>query len=141
MGIDIWEVIEAASTNPFGFHPFIPARALEATAYRAIGFIFPGKRGNGNFRTRCIELAGEIRINMPYHVVNSVASALNRHKKSLDGARVLVLGTAYKKDIDDLREAPSLTILELLQKEGARRSFSTIRTFRLSAKDGSTTCK
>jgi UDP-N-acetyl-D-glucosamine dehydrogenase len=76
-----------------------------------------------DFRTRFIELAGEINTNMPYHVLASVTTALNGHKKSVNGARVLILGVAYKRDIDDLRESPALTIIELLQKEGAQVSY------------------
>jgi UDP-N-acetyl-D-glucosamine dehydrogenase len=76
-----------------------------------------------DFRTRFIELAGEINVNMPYHVLASIGGALNQHKKSVNGSRVLILGVAYKKDIDDLRESPALTIIELLQKEGAQVSY------------------
>jgi UDP-N-acetyl-D-glucosamine dehydrogenase len=86
-------------------------------------FYLSWKAKEWDFRTRFIELAGEINIGMPYHVIASVVGALNRQKKSLNGARVLVLGVAYKRDIDDLRESPSLTIIELLQKEGANVSY------------------
>ena len=124
MGIDIWEVIEAASTKPFGFHPFYPGPVSEGTAFLSIRFICRGRRKNVDFRTRFIELAGEINTNMPYHVLASVSGALNSHKKAVNGASVLVLGVAYKKDIDDLRESPALTIIELLQKDGARSQLS-----------------
>ena len=123
MGIDIWEVIEAASTKPFGFHPFYPGPGLGGHCIPVDPFYLSWKAKEWDFRTRFIELAGEINTNMPYHVLASVASALNRHKKSLNGSRVLVLGVAYKKDIDDLRESPSLTIIELLQKDGAQVSY------------------
>jgi UDP-N-acetyl-D-glucosamine dehydrogenase len=123
MGIDIWEVIEAASTKPFGFHPFYPGPGLGGHCIPVDPFYLSWKAKEWDFRTRFIELAGEININMPYHVLASVGGALNRQKKSLNGARVLVLGVAYKKDIDDLRESPSLTIIELLQKEGAQVSY------------------
>jgi UDP-N-acetyl-D-glucosamine dehydrogenase len=123
MGIDIWEVIEAASTKPFGFHPFYPGPGLGGHCIPVDPFYLSWKAKEWDFRTRFIELAGEININMPYHVLASVSGALNRHKKSLNGARVLVLGVAYKKDIDDLRESPSLTIIELLQKDGAQVSY------------------
>jgi UDP-N-acetyl-D-glucosamine dehydrogenase len=123
MGIDIWEVIEAASTKPFGFHPFYPGPGLGGHCIPVDPFYLSWKAREWDFRTRFIELAGEININMPYHVLASVSSALNRRKKSLNGARVLVLGVAYKKDIDDLRESPALTIIELLQKDGAQVSF------------------
>ena len=123
MGIDIWEVIEAASTKPFGFHPFYPGPGLGGHCIPVDPFYLSWKAKEWDFRTRFIELAGEININMPYHVLASVAGALNTQKKSLNGSRVLVLGVAYKKDIDDLRESPSLTIIELLQKDGAQVSY------------------
>ena len=123
MGIDIWEVIEAASTKPFGFHPFYPGPGLGGHCIPVDPFYLSWKAKEWDFRTRFIELAGEINTNMPYHVLASVTGALNSHKKSVNGARVLVLGFAYKKDIDDLRESPSLTIIELLQKQGAQVSY------------------
>jgi UDP-N-acetyl-D-glucosamine dehydrogenase len=123
MGIDIWEVIEAASTKPFGFHPFYPGPGLGGHCIPVDPFYLSWKAKEWDFRTRFIELAGEINIGMPYHVLASVSLALNRHKKSLNGARILVLGVAYKKDIDDLRESPALTIIELLQKDGALVSY------------------
>ena len=123
MGIDIWEVIGAASTKPFGFHPFYPGPGLGGHCIPVDPFYLSWKAKEVDFRTRFIELAGEINTNMPYHVLASVSGALNRHKKALNGARVLVLGVAYKKDIDDLRESPSLTIIELLQKDGAQVSY------------------
>jgi len=123
MGIDIWEVIEAASTKPFGFHPFYPGPGLGGHCIPVDPFYLSWKAKEWDFRTRFIELAGEININMPYHVLASVTGALNTQKKSLNGSRVLVLGVAYKKDIDDLRESPALTIIELLQKDGAQVSF------------------
>ncbi len=123
MGIDIWEVIEAASTKPFGFHPFYPGPGLGGHCIPVDPFYLSWKAKEWDFRTRFIELAGEININMPYHVLASVGAALNRQKKSINGARILILGVAYKKDIDDLRESPSLTIIELLQKEGAQVSY------------------
>ena len=124
MGIDIWEVIEAASTKPFGFHPFYPGPGLGGHCIPVDPFYLSWKAKEWDFRTRFIELAGEINTNMPYHVLASVAGALNSQKKSLNGSRVLVLGVAYKKDIDDLRESPALTIIELLQKEGAQVSYN-----------------
>ncbi|HTS35703.1 MAG TPA: nucleotide sugar dehydrogenase [Candidatus Solibacter sp.] len=123
MGLDIWEVIDAASTKPFGFHPFYPGPGLGGHCIPVDPFYLSWKAKEWDFRTRFIELAGEINTNMPYHVLASVSGALNRHKKSVNGARVLVLGVAYKKDIDDLRESPSLTIIELLQKDGAQVSY------------------
>lgn len=119
MGIDIWEVIQAASTKPFGFHPFYPGPGLGGHCIPVDPYYLSWKAKEWDFQTRFIELAGEINTSMPYHVVSSVASALNKHKKALNGSRVLVLGVAYKRDIDDLRESPALTIIEELQKQGA----------------------
>src|SRR5277367_581374 len=123
MGLDIWEVIEAASTKPFGFQAFYPGPGLGGHCIPIDPFYLSWKAKEWDFRTRFIELAGEINTNMPYHVLASVGSALNQHKKSVNGAKVLVLGVAYKKDIDDLRESPALTIIELLQHEGAQVSY------------------
>jgi UDP-N-acetyl-D-glucosamine dehydrogenase len=124
MGLDIWEVIEAAATKPFGFQPFYPGPGLGGHCIPVDPFYLSWKAKEWDFRTRFIELAGEINTNMPYHVLESVGKALNQQKKALNGAKVLVLGLAYKKDIDDLRESPSLTIIELLQKDGAQVSYN-----------------
>jgi len=123
MGLDIWEVIDAASTKPFGFQPFYPGPGLGGHCIPVDPFYLSWKAKEWDFRTRFIELAGEINIGMPYHVIASVVGALNQDKKSLNGSKVLVLGVAYKRDIDDLRESPSLTIIELLQKQGAEVSY------------------
>lgn len=124
MGLDIWEVIEAASTKPFGFQPFYPGPGLGGHCIPVDPFYLSWKAKEVDFRTRFIELAGEINTNMPYHVLDSVTKALNQHKKAVNGSKVLVLGLAYKKDIDDLRESPSLTIIELLQQAGANVSYN-----------------
>jgi UDP-N-acetyl-D-glucosamine dehydrogenase len=124
MGLDIWEVIEAASTKPFGFHPFYPGPGLGGHCIPVDPFYLSWKAKEWDFRTRFIELAGEINIGMPYHVIASVVAALNQKRKPLNGSKVLVLGVAYKRDIDDLRESPALTIIELLQKEGAVVSYN-----------------
>src|SRR5271163_2500715 len=123
MGIDIWEVIGAAATKPFGFHPFYPGPGLGGHCIPVDPFYLSWKAKQYDFRTRFIELAGEINTNMPYHVLASIGGALNQHKKSVNGARVLILGVAYKRDIDDLRESPALTIIELLQHEGSKVSY------------------
>jgi UDP-N-acetyl-D-glucosamine dehydrogenase len=120
MGLDIWEVIDAASTKPFGFMPFYPGPGLGGHCIPLDPFYLSWKAREYDFVTRFIELAGEINTTMPYTVVNAVAEALNLHTKSLNGSRVLVLGVAYKKDVDDLRESPSLKIMDLLLKRGAR---------------------
>jgi len=124
MGINIWEVIQAASTKPFGFHPFYPGPGIGGHCIPLDPFYLSWKAKEYDFHTRFIELAGEINLSMPYHVVAATMEALNRRRKSLNGSKVLVLGVAYKKDIDDLRESPALTIIELLQKEGAQVSYN-----------------
>jgi UDP-N-acetyl-D-glucosamine dehydrogenase len=123
MGIDIWEVIDAASTKPFGFQPFYPGPGLGGHCIPVDPFYLSWKAREFDFHTRFIELAGEINAAMPYHVVASLTAALNQRSKALNQARVLVLGVAYKKDIDDLRESPSLDIIELLRKQGADVSY------------------
>jgi UDP-N-acetyl-D-glucosamine dehydrogenase len=124
MGVDIWEVIAAASTKPFGFQPFYPGPGLGGHCIPVDPFYLSWKAKEFDFHTRFIELAGEINLLMPYHVVTSAATALNERRKSLNGSKILILGLAYKRDIDDLRESPSLTILELLQKQGATVSYN-----------------
>jgi UDP-N-acetyl-D-glucosamine dehydrogenase len=124
MGVDIWEVIEAASTKPFGFQPFYPGPGLGGHCIPVDPYYLSWKAKAWDFQTRFIELAGEINSAMPYHVVSNVSRALNQQGKPLKGSRVLVLGVAYKKDIDDLRESPALTIIELLQKDGAEVGYN-----------------
>ncbi len=123
MGLDIWEIIAAASTKPFGFHPFYPGPGLGGHCIPVDPFYLSWKAKEWDFHTRINELAGEINSAMPYHVLDSVAKALNQQKKALNGSRILVLGVAYKKDIDDLRESPALTIIELLRQSGAEVSY------------------
>jgi UDP-N-acetyl-D-glucosamine dehydrogenase len=120
MGIDIWEVIEAAKTKPFGFTPFYPGPGLGGHCIPIDPFYLTWKAREYEFPTRFIELAGEINAAMPEHVVASLRDALNREKRCLQDSRILVLGIAYKKDIDDLRESPSLRVIELLKENGAR---------------------
>lgn len=124
MGVDIWEVIEAAKTKPFGFQAFYPGPGLGGHCIPVDPFYLAWKAKEFDFRTRFIELAGEINTEMPYNVIAAVTAAMNQRKKALNGARVLVLGVAYKKDIDDLRESPALTIIELLLKNGADVSYN-----------------
>jgi len=119
MGIDIHEVIDAARTKPFGFHAFYPGPGLGGHCIPIDPFYLSWKAKEYDFRTRFIELAGEINIKMPYFVIEQTASALNERCKSIKGSKILVLGLAYKRDIDDLRESPSLTIIELLRENGA----------------------
>ena len=124
MGVDIWEVIEAAKTKPFGFQAFYPGPGLGGHCIPVDPYYLSWKAKEFDFQARFIELAGDVNSAMPYHVVASVSGALNREKKALNGAKVLVLGVAYKKDIDDVRESPSITIIELLQHEGAAVSYN-----------------
>ena len=119
MGVDIWEVIDAASTKPFGFHPFYPGPGLGGHCIPIDPFYLSWKAKEYDFNTRFIELAGEVNEAMPAYVVQSVAKGLNLHKKAMNGSKILMLGMAYKKDIDDLRESPSLTVIELLREQGA----------------------
>src|SRR3979490_2413768 len=124
MGIDIWEVIDAAATKPFGFMPFYPGPGLGGHCIPVDPYYLSWKAREYDFATRFIELAGEVNTAMPYHVVDAVASALNDRQKSLKGSRVLVLGVAYKKDVDDMRESPSLKIIELLTPRGAKGDYN-----------------
>ncbi|HEY6972185.1 MAG TPA: nucleotide sugar dehydrogenase [Candidatus Angelobacter sp.] len=124
MGINIWEVIDAASTKPFGFHPFYPGPGLGGHCIPVDPYYLSWKAKEFDFQAKFIELAGEINTYMPYHVVNSVAAALNTRSKALNGSKILVLGLAYKKDIDDLRESPALTIIEELQRRGVQVCFN-----------------
>jgi UDP-N-acetyl-D-glucosamine dehydrogenase len=124
MGIDIWEVIEAAKTKPFGFQAFYPGPGLGGHCIPVDPYYLSWKAREFDFQTQFIELAGQINTEMPYHVVAAVGNALNTRRKAVNGSRILVLGVAYKKDIDDLRESPALTIIELLQKKGAEVSYN-----------------
>jgi UDP-N-acetyl-D-glucosamine dehydrogenase len=124
MGIDIWEVIDAAATKPFGFMPFYPGPGLGGHCIPVDPFYLSWKAREYDFATRFIELAGEVNTAMPYHVVDSVAAALNERQKSLKGSRVMVLGVAYKKDVDDMRESPSLKIIEQLTLRGAKVEYN-----------------
>lgn len=119
MGIDIWEVIDAAKTKPFGFSAFYPGPGLGGHCIPIDPFYLTWKAREYDFPTRFIELAGETNTAMPHHVVHQVAAALGQRGKTLNASRVLVLGVAYKKDIDDVRESPALKIMELLGAEGA----------------------
>ena len=123
LGVDVWEVIDAAATKPFGFMKFSPGPGLGGHCIPLDPHYLSWKMRTLSYRTRMIELASEINAGMPAYVVAKVADALNDDGRSVRGARVLVLGVAYKKDIDDLRESPALEILQLLQEKGARLSY------------------
>src|SRR3569623_1348598 len=122
MGIDVWEVINAAKTKPFGYMAFYPGPGLGGHCIPIDPFYLTWKAREYGVNTRFIELAGEINHAMPEFVVRKTAEALNARSKSVHGARVLILGIAYKKNIDDLRESPSLEIMDQLQKLGAQVS-------------------
>jgi len=118
--VDVWEVIEAAATKPFGFMPFYPGPGLGGHCIPIDPFYLSWKARASGFEARLIELAGQVNGNMPEHVVNRVAESLNARGKAVMGSRVVVLGVAYKADIDDVRESPSLDIMETLRERGAR---------------------
>jgi UDP-N-acetyl-D-glucosamine dehydrogenase len=123
MGIDVWEVIEGAGTKPFGFMPFYPGPGIGGHCIPLDPFYLSWKAKQFGFESRFIELAGVVNGQMPHYTVEKVAEALNRDRKAVNGAKVLVLGVAYKKDISDVRESPALDILQLLAKKGARLSY------------------
>jgi UDP-N-acetyl-D-glucosamine dehydrogenase len=124
LDLDIWEIIGAASTKPFGFQAFYPGPGLGGHCIPIDPFYLSWKAKEVDFATRFIDLAGEINTAMPYRVIDCVAEALNDRGKSVKGSKVLVLGLAYKRDIDDLRESPSLTLIELLRKRDAQVSYN-----------------
>jgi len=124
MGIDIWEVIEAAATKPFGFQAFYPGPGVGGHCIPVDPFYLNWKAQQFGFQAKFIELAGEVNEAMPHYVVQSTARALERQGAALRGANVLVLGVAYKRDVDDLRESPALTIIEMLERDGAKVEYN-----------------
>ncbi len=124
MGINVWEVVAAASTKPFGYQPFYPGPGLGGHCIPIDPFYLTWKAREYGMATQFIELAGEINTKMPEYVIHKVADGLNQHRKSIKGSKVLVLGLAYKKDIDDLRESPSIELIELLQEKGAKVDYN-----------------
>lgn len=124
MGIDVWEVIDAAKTKPFGFMPFYPGPGLGGHCIPIDPFYLTWKAREYDIATRFIELAGEINSRMPYRVVNKLAELIDtKVRKNLSDARILILGIAYKKNIDDMRESPALKLIELIEKRGAHVEF------------------
>jgi UDP-N-acetyl-D-glucosamine dehydrogenase len=119
MGIDVWEVIEAAKTKPFGFMPFYPGPGLGGHCIPIDPFYLTWKAREFDVATRFIELAGEVNTHMPHYVVDRLAEAVDRSGKALSRARILVVGAAYKKNVDDMRESPSLKLIELIEHRGA----------------------
>ena len=124
MGVDVWEVIRAASTKPFGFTPFYPGPGLGGHCIPIDPFYLSWKARQYGMSTRFIELAGEVNVSMPEWVIHKLMYALNWRKKALKGSKILVLGLAYKKDIDDVRESPSLELIELLLYRGAKVDYN-----------------
>ena len=123
MGLSVWEVIEAASTKPFGYMPFVPGPGVGGHCIPLDPYYLANKARELDFHTRFIELAAEINEQMPYHVVTRVLDALSARGKSLNGARIVVLGVTYKKDVADTRESPALKIIQLLREKGAEVSY------------------
>jgi UDP-N-acetyl-D-glucosamine dehydrogenase len=119
LGVDVWEVIDAAATKPFGFMKFTPGPGLGGHCIPVDPHYLSWKMRSLNYKTRFIELASEINAEMPIFVVDKVRDALNRNKKAVNGSRILVLGVAYKRDIDDVRESPALDVIRLLEADGA----------------------
>lgn len=119
MGLDVWEVVEAAKTKPFGYMPFYPGPGLGGHCIPIDPFYLAWKAREYETSTRFIELAGEVNVSMPEYVVARTVEELNRQKKSLNGSRILIVGMAYKKDVDDLRESPSIRLMELFLRHGA----------------------
>ena len=120
MGINIWEVIEAAKSKPFGFTPFYPGPGLGGHCIPIDPFYLTYKAKEYDYTTRFIELAGEVNTYQPYYVVEKVMEVLNKFSKTLNKAKILILGVAYKKDVDDTRESPALKIMEILESRGAQ---------------------
>jgi len=123
MELDVWEVIQAASTKPFGFMPFSPGPGLGGHCIPIDPFYLTWKAREYQFQTKFIELAGEVNTQMPFYVVQRMMEALNRHRKSINGSKLLVLGASYKKDVDDPRESPALKVISLLKERGANVSY------------------
>ncbi len=124
MGIDVWEVINAASTKPFGYMPFYPGPGLGGHCIPIDPFYLTWKAREFEMNTRFIELAGEVNTSMPHWVVSKVMDALNEHEKSIKGSNILLLGAAYKKDIDDPRESPSFKLIEIMLEKGANVDYN-----------------
>jgi UDP-N-acetyl-D-glucosamine dehydrogenase len=124
LGMDVWEVVNAAATKPFGFMPFYPGPGLGGHCIPIDPFYLSWKAKQSGFEPRFIELAGHVNGAMPHFVVDKIADALNRHRKALNGSSVLIVGLTYKRDIDDIRESPSLDVMTLLQAKGARVAYT-----------------
>jgi UDP-N-acetyl-D-glucosamine dehydrogenase len=135
MGIDVWEVVDAARTKPFGFMPFYPGPGLGGHCIPIDPFYLSWKAKEAGFEARFIELAGHVNSSMPHYVADKVGDALNTQKKAVNGSSVLVLGIAYKKDIDDIRESPALDVMHVLQERGAQLTYADPHAPTLGARD------
>src|SRR5205823_11422842 len=124
LGIDVWEVVDAAKTKPFGFMPFYPGPGLGGHCIPIDPFYLSWKAKQYGFEPRFIELAGHVNGAMPHATVDKISNALNVHKKALNGARILIAGIAYKRDIDDMRESPGLDVMGLLHQKGAQLCYT-----------------
>jgi len=134
LGLDVWEVIGAAKTKPFGFMPFYPGPGLGGHCIPIDPFYLSWKAKQYGFEPRFIELAGHVNGAMPHATVDKIADALNVHKKALNGSRILIAGIAYKRDIDDMRESPSLDVMALLHEKGAQLCYADPHVPSLSAR-------
>jgi UDP-N-acetyl-D-glucosamine dehydrogenase len=135
MGIDVWEVVNAAKTKPFGFMPFYPGPGLGGHCIPIDPFYLSWKAKEAGFEARFIELAGHVNSSMPHHVADKVGEALNTQRIAVNGSKILVLGIAYKKDIDDIRESPALDVMHVLQERGADVSYADPHAPVLKARD------
>jgi UDP-N-acetyl-D-glucosamine dehydrogenase len=135
MGIDVWEVVDAAKTKPFGFMPFYPGPGLGGHCIPIDPFYLSWKAKQAGFECRFIELAGHVNSSMPHYVADKVGEALNTERKAVNGSSVLVLGVTYKKDIDDIRESPALDVMHVLHQRGADVSYSDPHVPSLGGRD------
>jgi UDP-N-acetyl-D-glucosamine dehydrogenase len=135
MGIDVWEVVNAARTKPFGFMPFYPGPGLGGHCIPIDPFYLSWKAKEAGFEARFIELAGQVNSSMPHYVADKIGLALNSRRKAVNGSKVLVLGIAYKRDIDDIRESPALDVMHVLQERGAQIAYADPHAPVLRARD------
>jgi UDP-N-acetyl-D-glucosamine dehydrogenase len=135
LGIDVWEVIRAASSKPFGFMPFYPGPGLGGHCIPIDPLYLSWKMKSLNYNARFIELASEINTSMPHHVIDKVTTALNDDCKSVRGSKVVILGVAYKRDVDDVRESPALDVIGLLHKLGAKLEYHDPYVARIRLED------
>ncbi len=136
LGVDAWEVIKAASSKPFGFMPFYPGPGLGGHCIPIDPLYLSWKMKTLNYTARFIELASEINTSMPLHVIDKVADALNDESKSVRGSNIVVLGVAYKRDVDDVRESPALDVISLLEQRGAQVVFHDPYVAQVRLEDG-----